>query len=624
MENSEKEIDVDLDDVRKKYREERDKRLGHGGRDFQELVGDLSRYLDDPYTSPVQRAPVDDEVDVVCLGAGMSGLSVAAMMKKNGFSRVRVIDTAGDVGGVWYWNRYPECKCDIDSMIYMPFLEETGYIPTMHYASAPEIYEHTKRIARHFGLYEDALFQTTITSLVWDEGLERWHISTDRGDRIRAQFVAVCNGILSQVKLPDIPGIETFKGKSFHTARWDYDYTGGGPENPHLDRLKDKRVGFVGTGATALQCIPPLGHSAKHLYLLQRTPSTVGIRNNRPVNSQAVARFEPGWQKRWRENFTKINFGAPVEEDLIGDGWTDLFSELLASPRYKGLSGEALQLEMDRVDFEKMEKIRQRINSIVKDPDTAELLKPYYNYLCKRPGFHDEYLHAFNLPNVTLIDTQGAGIERVFEDGVVAGGQKYELDCLIFGTGFETEVTGRLRLLFEVTGKNGLSLMEKWKDGLATLHGLTTGGFPNLFLIPGFNSQAVVTPNVVHMILEYAEHIAFIAKAVRDGDADVFEVTKEAEDEWVRTIIDRRIDRTAFLEACTPGRNNYEGNITARPIQNTVFGGGPVEYFEILKTWRETGKLPGLELSKGGRVRQAHKPLVDDASSHRGRAVIDI
>lgn len=588
---------ADLRDIREKYRYERDKRTTHSGRGVRELDGDLRRYLDDPFTPANPREAVFDEVEVVCIGAGFAGLLAGANFRRRGFDRIRLIDSAGDVGGVWYWNRYPEAKCDVHSLIYMPLLEETGYVPSQRYAPAPEIAEHARRIATLYGLYEHALFHTTVTELRWDDVLHRWHVRTDRGDDILAQFVALCPGPLSKVKLADIPGVEDFRGTSFHTSRWDYAYTGGTPSNPTLERLHDKVVGFIGTGATGLQCVAPLGRAAKKFYLFQRTPSTVGVRGNGPIDADEIHKLEPGWQKRAQEVFTDICFGAGTEEYLVVDGWTDLNNGLQANQRYKDLRGKDLALEKERVDFEKMEAIRRRIDSVVKDRDTAEKLKPYYNYMCKRPGWHDEYLEAFNLPTVELVDTQGRGVERITEKGVVANGKEYKLDCLVFGTGFETETIVNQRLGVDVYGKAGVSLADKWADGVATLHGITTAGFPNFFLVPAHSGQAVVTTNVVHMTQEYTHHMAYIAGTVRENGWEVFNVSQQAEAQWVETILARRVDRSAFLEACTPGRNNAEGNYKARPLQNSVFGGTASEYFGILRAWRESGRLPGLEMS---------------------------
>lgn len=583
-----------IEQMQARYREERDRRRDFEGRGALDLTGSLAEYLEDPYTPATPRAPLFDEVDALCIGAGFAGLLAGARLRDAGLGKVRLVDAAGDVGGVWYWNRYPEAKCDIESLIYMPLLEELDYVPKLRYATAPEIGAHARNIATHYNLYENALFHTTVRELKWDDAQEKWHVLTDRGDDILSKYVLICNGPLSKVKLPDIPGIGDFRGRAFHTSRWDYDYTGGGPTDTDLDRLADKRVGLIGTGATGLQCVAPLARSARELYVFQRTPSTVAVRDNRPLDATTVRGWPKGWQKSRQENFTRINFGHPVEEDLIQDGWTDLYGTLLASPSYEGLSGAELAAEKERIDFVMMERIRARIDALVEDPETAERLKPYYNYLCKRPGFHDEYLPAFNLPGVTLVDTGGGGVERMTETGLVAGGRHYELDLVVFGTGFETETAGRLRMGFEVTGRDGLDLREKWKDGLTTQFGMQIARFPNLFMIPGVNGQAVVTANVVHMTQEYVAHIAHVIGLAEARGARTVEVTDAGERAWVDTILARRIDRTAFLEACTPGRYNYEGNVAARPLQNTTFGGGPIEFFEILKQWRDSGDHAGI------------------------------
>lgn len=597
--------DAAIAEAKQRYRAERDKRVAaRQGRSDRIATGDLKRYVSDPFSTPEPREPVRDEVDVVCIGGGFAGLLVGARMREAGFDKIRLIDTAGDVGGVWYWNRYPEAKCDVESLCYLPLLEETGYFPKLRYSEAPEIYGHAQRIAKHFRLYDHSLFHTTVTEVSWDEASNRWHIHTDRDDHIVAQFVVVAIGPMNTVKLPDIPGIETFKGKSFHTSRWDYGYTGGSPTDTRLTGLSDKTVGLIGTGATALQCMPPLAQSAKDFFLFQRTPSTVGIRGNRPISPADLTDFAPGWQKRRQENFTTIWAGRPVDEDMVEDGWTYICKELYCSPEYEGLSGEERARKRDEIDLRLMEEIRGRIDAVVKDKATADALKPYYDYFCKRPGWHDEYLEAFNLPNVHLVDTQGAGVEAVYEDGVIVRGEKYPLDCLIYGTGFVTETTGKLQLGFGVFGRDGVPLAERWKDGMRTLHGLTTSEFPNFFIIPGVNAQAVVTVNVVHMTQEYAQHIAYIAGEVRKRGMEVFDLSHEAENDWVETLLEKRIDDQAFLEACTPGRNNYEGQVVARPKQNTVYGGGPIEYFALLEQWRASGDLPGIRLSApvGGQV----------------------
>ncbi|MCC6271708.1 MAG: NAD(P)/FAD-dependent oxidoreductase, partial [Microbacteriaceae bacterium] len=457
-------------------------------------------YLDDPYTPASERAPVEDEVDAVVVGAGFGGLMTSARLREAGLSGVRLIDRAGDVGGVWYWNRYPGVMCDVESYIYLPMLEETGYIPRDKYASGPEIFEYCQLLARRYELYPLALFQTAVTGMHWDEAMSRWIVKTDRGDTVRAKYVAACNGIFTNPKLPAVPGIETFQGKTFHTSRWNYAYTGGDVRGG-LTGLADKRVGVVGTGATAVQVVPHVGRDARETYVFQRTPSTVGPRNNRPTDPTFAQGLTPGWQRRRMQNFTDIVSGAPQREDLVHDGWTAFYGPLRRPLQSFGHTREEAMAAKERLDLQQMEAIRARIDAVVKDTRKAELLKPYYSYHCKRPTFHDEYLEAFNRPNVILVDTEGVGIEQVLPDGVIAGGRKYALDCLIFATGFEYE-SGVCDKGFDIVGLGGQSLDQKWSQGVSSLHGLMTRGFPNFFVMPGANSQALLTVNFSHAIQE--------------------------------------------------------------------------------------------------------------------------
>ena len=581
--------------ARAKYRAERNKRVTADRGEIPELVGDLARYLDDPYTTAAPRDPVRDEVDVVVVGAGLGGLLAAARLREAGVERIRLIDVAGDVGGVWYWNRYPGCMCDIESYIYLPLLEEVGYVPTRKYAYAAEIMGHAQAIAKHYDLYPDALFHTKVTGARWDAAATRWEIDTDRGDTVRARFIVLTNGNFSLPKLPAITGVETFAGHSFHTSRWDYGYTGGDATSD-LVNLHDKIVGVIGTGATGIQCVPPLGRSAKHVFVFQRTPSTIAVRANRETDPAWATGLRPGWQRERMENFTRILNGAPVTEDMVGDGWTELYTDIVVNPGFQGLTPEELPKAIEHADFERMESIRARIDETVNDAATAEAMKPWYRYMCKRPLFHDEYLPAFNRPNVTLVDTDGAGIERIVPEGAVVGGRLYELDCLVYATGFEMSTSYTHRTGFEVTGRDGLTLTDKWADGLATLHGLTSRGFPNMFVFPGLDSQSTVVSNFVHTLSENAAHTAYIVRRLGELGAEGFEVSEATERDWVNTILERRIDRTAFFNECTPGWLNAEGALDRRPKQNSNFGGGPIEFFELLDAWRAEGNLPGLEL----------------------------
>ena len=257
------------------------------------------------------------QVDVVIVGAGFSGLYLMHRCLKANRTAV-VLEQGSDVGGTWYWNRYPGAMCDTASLIYLPLLEETGHLPTEKYTRGPEILEHCRRIARHFDLYDDAVFSTEVTGLTWDAEHRQWVISTDRGDAMRARHVCVGTGPLHKAKLPGIPGIGDFTGHSFHTSRWDYDYTGGDPEGSPMTGLADRRVGIIGTGATAVQCIPHLSRSSGELFVFQRTPSSIDVRANRVLDyDELTPKMGPGWQRRWLENFTILQTGGIAEEDLV-------------------------------------------------------------------------------------------------------------------------------------------------------------------------------------------------------------------------------------------------------------------------------------------------------------------
>ena len=385
-------------------------------------------------------SPVVDDVDVVIVGGGIAGVLAGAQLRKAGVERIRIVDQAGGIGGTWYWNRYPGVMCDVESYIYLPMLEELDYVPTQRYAFGEEIRLHLQAIADRFDLVADALFHTGVTRAEWDEDAARWRIRTDRGDEITCRYYVLAVGILNLLKLPAIPGMEDFAGRSFHTARWDYEYTGGGPGEP-LTELADKVVGLIGTGATGIQCLPPLAEAAEARLRVpahavgHRRAGQPAHRSRRSPTGSSRAGSRPGWTTS-----RPIMLGRPVDDDLIDDGWTHHYAAVHHPPRRKGMTIEEYLRSAEELDYGIMEEHRRRVDELVADPATAEILKPYYRYLCKRPCFHDEYLQAFNNPNVTLVDCP-AGIERITERGPVVDGQQYEVDCLIYGTGFEAELT---------------------------------------------------------------------------------------------------------------------------------------------------------------------------------------
>ena len=586
----------DPEALREKYRRERDKRLrADGNEQYVEVKGRFAHFLDDPYATPgFTRAPLADEVEVAVIGGGFGGLLAGARLRQAGVESIRMIDPASDFGGTWYWNRYPGIACDIESYTYLPLLEELGYMPKQKYSDGREILDHSQAIARKFELYRDALFQTRVENLRWDEAAARWIVSTNRGDRIRARYVCLATGPLNRPKLPGIPGIEEFEGHSFHASRWDYDYTGG-DSSGGLVGLRGKRVGIIGTGATAVQCVPHVGEWAEHLYVFQRTPSSIDLKLNPKTDPEWAKAQKPGWHQQRMDNFNNLVSGVPQEVDLVHDGWTDLIGKLLVGiqqGRSKDFSPEGMARAVELADFEKMEAIRARVDATVKDPKTAEALKPYYRQFCKRPCFHNEYLETFNRPNVTLVDTRGGGVERITAKGVVVDGKEYPVDCLIYASGFEVGTDYCRRAGLEIHGRGGESLSESWAKGIHSLHGMHVRGFPNCFIMS--NAQAGFTASYPHMLNEQAKHLAYIVRKGIDAGARSIEVSPEAEQAWVQQCLSKARQMGDFLESCTPGYYNNEGKPRERSAQDGFYGGGSPEFIRILEEWRKRETLPGL------------------------------
>jgi cyclohexanone monooxygenase len=589
-------IDIDVAALAKKYAEERAKRLRTDGTDqFLDMKSSHVLPDADPWSEPLARAPIVEETEVLVIGGGFAGLLAGANLRKAGIDDFRIVEKGADFGGTWYWNRYPGASCDVESYIYLPLLEELGYLPSEKYARRREIHDHCVKLANHFDLYKAAIFQTQVTEARWHEGRRRWIVRTSHDDEIAARFIISCTGLLANPKLPRIPGIESFKGKSFHTSRWDYGYTGG-DEAGNLTGLANKAVGIIGTGATGIQAIPFLARSAKHLYVLQRTPASIDARNNRPTDPEWGRTLEPGWQRKRSENFTVIlSGGQPPEGDLVDDGWTDIIKHIPLPAGGEDEREEAAGDALTVAGMRKMEMVRRRIDKVVKDPKTAESLKPYFHYFCKRPGFHDEYLEVFNRDNVTLVDTDGKGVERVTPDGVVAGGREIKLDCLIYATGFDWMADYFRESGIELIGRAGVTLGQHWNEGPRTLFGMQTHGFPNLFFMRVV--QAGASFNFVHTADEQTRHIAYIIRQTLDRGATTVEVTKAAEDAWVAEVVEHAAGRLTFLQSCTPGYYNFEGANRRNAELNELYGPGPMPYYAKLEEWRADGRLPGLELS---------------------------
>ena len=583
---------LSLEEAREKYRIEREKRLRADGiRQYKELKGDYEEFDRDPYVEPgFTRDAVIEDVDVVIVGGGFGGMIEAANLTKAGITNFRIIEKAGDFGGTWYWNRYPNAACDVESYVYLPLLEDTGYMPTEKYAKAPEIFAYCQLLGRTFDMYRGALFQTEVEDMRWDESKKRWNVMTSRSDVLSAKFIVIAGGVLHKAKLPGIPGIETYAGRAFHTSRWDYSFTGGSSQTL-MEKLADKRVGIVGTGATAVQVVPKLGEAAKELFVFQRTAACVGVRNNKPTDPEWFKSLKPGWQAERTRNFTQAVTGAQPAVDMIDDEWTKM--NWVDTRKLPENDDEALELE--RIDFENMERVRQRIADVITDPALAELMMPWYSQSCKRPCFHDEYLPAFNRPNVHLVDTDGKGVNEINERGVIVNGVEYPVDLLIFASGFEVTTTYTHRLGFDPKGRNGVSLSEAWAEGPATLHGVLSNGFPNMFMIS--TVQGAQATNFVHSITETAQHVAFLIEQCVKGNIATIEPETAAQENWFETLFAQLWGIARYNATCTPGYLNSEGGGDMRSARAIAWMTSVLGFAEYVENWRQQGDLAGLVLT---------------------------
>ncbi len=540
-----------------KYRAFKESRTGVG--DYIAMEGEFSKYMEDVYSAgQVPREPLDDECEVLVVGAGFAGLLLWHKLSQAGFKDVRFCEKGGDVGGTWYWNRYPGIACDVESYSYLPLLEETGYIPTMKFASGFEIMEYCQTMAEKFGFYEHCLFHTTVDETKWDETAGRWTVHTDRGDEMKAKYVVIANGILTTPKLAKIKGMEKFKGDAFHTSRWNY----------NVD-LEGKRVGIIGTGATAVQVIPELAKVVKDLYVFQRTPSSIDVRDQRATTSEEIETWkdEPGWARARRARFAKISSvrtAVKANDDYLSGKVAD-FKE--RSGTKERVSPEAhMQNQLD-ANFQIMEQIRARVDAIVEDPKTAAALKPYYAYGCKRPTFHDEYLPTFNKPNVHLVDTAPRGVSEINEKGVVHDDVEYPLDILVYATGFQWMATQTFDMII---GRDGKSLTQKWADGgTRTFLGLHSQGFPNMFIITGPQGGGG-SFNFTDAIDDHANYVLWMLNTLRDQGADIVDIKEESEQAYAEHC--REVDlATAPLRDCI---SYYDHEGTAEPGSLAYYGGG--------------------------------------------------
>ncbi|KAJ5890097.1 hypothetical protein N7504_010907 [Penicillium tannophilum] len=633
--------DKHVDMTREMYTQEREKRLRPGARSEYLDLYSLERFrhfksdkwAEEEACNPDDPLRPDDgsQCEILIIGGGWSGLVTAVRLLEAGFKLgdIRIVDFAAGFGGTWYWNRYPGLCCDVESYIYMPLLEETGYVPTQKYVSGNELREHAKRIAAKWNLNRIAWFQNRVTSLAWDDNSQEWATTLvpqgmhgKEGDPItvRSRFAVLATGLLFVPHVPDIPGIEKFKGACFHPARWDYQTTGGTAEKPDMVNLKDKRVGIIGTGATAVQAVPHLALWSKDLCVFQRTPSAVDRRDNEPTDAE-WARNEfstPGWQKARQSNFHDFVTNAPCKasNDMVRDGWTRMpsYSAMTGTQSLDCSTPEAIQKHLETLhalDLPRQESIRKRVDEVVTDPDVASKLKPWYPGWCKRPCFHDGYLQTFNEPHVHLVDTSAVGIKEITAEGVVVGDEEYKLDVLIVSTGYRSlfapSPAGRVSI--EIKGRNGLSFDKKWEEGVTTLHGMMSNGFPNLFW-PGL-VQAGAGPNFTACVEMFGTHVASIishaVETTRPTEGNIestgkykipctVEPTADGEEEWSQ-LVASQAGAFASIGGCTPNYYNGEGTLGVgaspeelkRLARMSLWVGGPDDFGRLIADWRAAG-----------------------------------
>lgn len=592
--------------LREKYLAERDKRIRKdGAQQYKPLDGILKLAEDkDPYTDVQPREPLSDHVEFLFLGGGFSALTVCARLKDAGFNSLRILESGGSFGGVWYWNRFPGAMCDTAAMVYLPLLEEVGTVPSAKYVRGPEILAHAERIGRHYGLYEHALFSTHLESLTWEEESKRWRVKTREGDSFTATHVAMGTGPLNKPHLPGVPGLESFKGTAMHTARWDFEATGGGWNGEAMDKLKDKRVGVIGTGATGVQCIPELGRDSGELFVFQRTPSAVAVRGNHEIDPEWFANLDKGWQTKWLRNFCVLMSTGVADEDYVHDGWTDSVKRITRRMVVEAAKAGVSPTELGFADYlkayhlsddEYTTAVRARTDEVVHDKKTADGLKAWYRQYCKRPCFHDDYLKTFNRETVHLVDTDGKGVERIDETGLWANGEHYDLDVIVYATGFEFSSSYTFRSGLEVYGRDGKTLSDAWADGMVSYQGMHIRDFPNLFII-GFLQGASLVSNVTSNYTDAGHTLVAILRKEAELGAKTIETSANAQEDWKKLILSSTNKITGGPE-CTPGYYNNEGH--EEGLKERLNGGryphGSHKFFDYIEDWRTNGRFEGLE-----------------------------
>ncbi len=481
------------------------------------------------YPSPGgENAPT---LDAVVVGAGFAGLYMLHRLRRLGFS-TRVYEAASGVGGTWFWNRYPGARCDIESLEYSySFSEELerGWQWTERYASQPEILRYLNYVAERFDLKRDIQFETRVTSAFFDERTNWWMIETDGGDRVSTKFCILATGCLSAAKIPDYPGISGFQGKTYHTGQWPHqgvDFTG-------------QVAGVIGTGSSAIQCIPNIAKQASHLFVFQRTPNFAVPAQNGPLSCEVGEDWKAN-HADYRRRARTSPFGLLFElgnRSALEVTMDEREREYEQRWQQGGLCmiGAFADLIINKeANATAAEFVRSKIRGIVRDPALAETLVPTdYPWATKRLCVDTGYYETFNRDNVTLVDTRKTPIEEITPGGLRTASAEYRLDSIVFATGFDA-MTGALCNI-DIRGESGVTLQQKWLDGPRTYLGIMVAGFPNLFTITGPGSPSVLS-NMVVSIEQHVDWIADCLAYMREHKFPSIAATPEAENAWVAHV----------------------------------------------------------------------------------------
>jgi cyclohexanone monooxygenase len=522
---------------------------------------------------PVPENSREQAFDVVVVGAGFAGMYMLHRLRKLGFS-ARVYEQGSDVGGTWYWNRYPGARCDVESMQYSySFSEELQqeWNWSERYAPQPEILKYAQHVADRFGLRPDIVFNTRVERAEFDEGDGTWQVATSDGRTVRAQFVVLATGCLSNARMPDIKGLPDFRGKVYHTGHWPHE----GVDFTNL------RVGVIGTGSSAIQSVPMIAEQARHLFVFQRTPNfSIPARNAALTDEErnAVRRNYSEIRRIAREEARNGIYAEMPDRGALDDG------ENARRARYEqrwANGGLTFMMAYNNLILDQAANdtaanfVREKIAEIVGDPATARRLQPDNHPIgSKRICVDTDYYATFNRPNVTLVDIRATGIEEILPNAVRAGGEAHEIDTLVLATGFDA-MTGSVAKI-DIRGRDGGTLNQKWAAGPKTYLGLMSEGFPNLFIITGPGSPSVLS----NMIVSIEQHVDWIADCLafmRNRGLVSMEATRDAEEQWVA-----HVNEVAQLTVYPQANSWYMGaNIPGKPRIFMPYIGGVGVYRSI-------------------------------------------